>query len=818
MFFVRPSRRFLALTLCFLLSTFQARGDGKEIEKSEFSFPATGVRVEGQAILLAIDEVSLPLKNNLCYYLSKPTVRKEAVLMPSRDNPNAPDYLAAHFYGTVLHDQGKFRMWYYPVSYGETSKDVVQGPVCYAESEDGIRWRKPVLNQMEFKGSKKNNAIRLPESKIEGVNVLKDTSDPDPSRRYKMVYNPFHGGKFTIQTATSPDGIHWTPRKDYPKDQFLEQSSFFKHNGLYLIHGQSLEVGEGGGARGRQGYAWVSADFNHWLQATAEAFALPEPADPSERGLLKPYDQVHLGVGGASFGNVAVGLYGLWHNFPGDQSRDVPESWFAHEKISGDLGLVVSNDGIHFREPVKGHVYLSRGDSPVTASDGTAHPTILIQSSGILNVGDETRIYHGRWRNAMLGKNYWGEVALATLPRDRWGALGLYPKQTEGEVWTTPITLPKTGCQIVLNAEGANAMRVEIANDRFELFPEFSGDKSGASNEQGGLDCSVTWPEGDLDSLGGKTVRLRISMKRTDKSKPRLYAVYLREASSEHNRDTVLQSGTTPAEDSRLSIEPLLMEPGKTDRMGGANLPVELVEDEKLLVEKNADLPVILIRSKDYPSAVWTLRLPEMGILGTEGRTGYQTKYHWEQDGPNAYSFDWHSITGSRLARGALPGKVRSRVFVQDDRRVKFEVHYKNESDEKWVMPMVWVCLIHKYAGPGESFFWSDDSLQPTSSIPDPKDIWLKLFTVQGHEAFTAAHQEWDDYTIRPGLATKPELVWQSNDHEGFEVRIGSDQAGLLGWSKWPCTDMGLVVDEIGPGKEVTYSGYVTLGFNKDKR
>ena len=67
-----------------------------------FYFPLTGITAEGEAVLLAIDEVSLPLRSNLCYYMTKPTVRPEPVLTPSRDNPNAPDYLATHFYGSVL--------------------------------------------------------------------------------------------------------------------------------------------------------------------------------------------------------------------------------------------------------------------------------------------------------------------------------------------------------------------------------------------------------------------------------------------------------------------------------------------------------------------------------------------------------------------------------------------------------------------------------------------------------------------------------------------------------------------------------------------
>src|ERR1700722_19501811 len=66
-----------------------------------------------KTVLLAIDDYSLPLKENLCYYLSQPTVRANPVLTPSRDNPHATDTTGADFYGTVLQDGGKFRMWYY---------------------------------------------------------------------------------------------------------------------------------------------------------------------------------------------------------------------------------------------------------------------------------------------------------------------------------------------------------------------------------------------------------------------------------------------------------------------------------------------------------------------------------------------------------------------------------------------------------------------------------------------------------------------------------------------------------------------------------
>ena len=294
-----------------------------------FGLPSVGLEVAGEAMLLAIDKRLMPLRRNqmsqeaypgdtgLCPYMSKPEVRPEPVLAPRRDDRSAPDWRNTNFYGAVVHDEGMFRMWYYAQPFPNLEGDPpIPKPnsVCYAESDDGIEWRRPELGQVDYNGSLKNNAIALPGDMIEGVNVIKDEDDPDPARRYKMIYNPFirterSGGKgaFTLRGAVSPDGIRWKPSPGAVVPAWIEQAGFFKHNGLYLIHGQALEFGEGGGQRGRQGYAWISTDFDHWLDETAEAFTLSEPQDAADRGLTKPYDQVHLGVGAASFGNGGVG-------------------------------------------------------------------------------------------------------------------------------------------------------------------------------------------------------------------------------------------------------------------------------------------------------------------------------------------------------------------------------------------------------------------------------------------------------------------------------------------------------------------------------
>lgn len=506
-----------------------------------FHFPTCGISTERQALMLAIDDALLPVKKNLCYYLSKPEVRAAPVLTPSTDDPQAPDNLAAHFYGTVLYDEGKFRMWYYACHLGRNpdwppaferqlarqTDELYPGPLCYAESDDGLSWRKPSLGQVCFKGSRENNALALPYALVPGcAAVVRDDSDPNPRRRYKMIYNldpsksdpPLEGitSWITVAAAVSPDGLVWEDAGvPYPQD-FIEHASFYQHNGLYIINSHTVEMnipGEGGTPRGRQAMARCSPDFSTWVDGNVESFTLPEPRDPAERGASGLYDQVHIGVGAASFGASCVGLYGIWHNAHFTESFD---------KITCDLGLLISNDGLHFREPVKGHVFLDRHDSPVTPYPGKDYHTILCQANGILNVGDETRIYHGRWRNSGYDEQGYGaEVALATLPRDRWGALGLAPDAETGAVWSAPITLPAGGCTLTLNADAADGMTVELADEHFRLDPAFTG-----HGHDSGLDCPVTW--GNNATLpGGRTVRLKITLSRSRGAEPRLYAVNL---------------------------------------------------------------------------------------------------------------------------------------------------------------------------------------------------------------------------------------------------------------------------------------------------
>jgi hypothetical protein len=118
-------------------------------------------------------------------------------------------------YADVMYDQGRFRMWYTT----NTNTFERNWNLAYAESADGIRWTKPNLGLVPFHGSKENNLLfpnfadpaQPPSGANSGVGLVRrDDADPDPARRYKMLFmSSTIDGDASIYLTWSADGIHW---------------------------------------------------------------------------------------------------------------------------------------------------------------------------------------------------------------------------------------------------------------------------------------------------------------------------------------------------------------------------------------------------------------------------------------------------------------------------------------------------------------------------------------------------------------------------------------------------------------------------------
>ncbi len=502
----------------------------------------TGISVDGgpvveQAVLFSFDDHTIPWRNNL--KLTPVQAKKHPKNPVLRRGPvGAPDHGHAILYGSVLHIDGKFRMWYLGMFETEIKSGQAPGwwrPMCYAESNDGINWTKPELGLVEFNGNKKNNICQINSAvaSLTKVNdfltVIYEPDDPDPQRRYKCAYiahPPFsdvHGGRSKIGPderrwaafvcATSADGKTWNVVGDRPKNaggERFEVSSLYRFGHFYYAHGQLISPWcwrMDGSNIGRAMLGYRSADFNNWSQAKAFSFARPGQLTS------KPVSgqQTHMGAGFWNRGNVVIGLYGMWQ----DAEKKPADGRYWNQGVSVELGLIASNNGIHFREPVPGHKVIARGKK------GEWDDIALLQGSAFVNRGDQTMIWYSHWDTGGKLKNM--EIGLATMRRDGFGYLSRKVPESPAHFVTTTFQSQGAANLFVNVADVTPDAPLVIAlHDEYDRpIPGFSG-KNEARITRSGTRIAITWP----DKIPTKQkLSLRVNYPLT--GDPKLFAVYI---------------------------------------------------------------------------------------------------------------------------------------------------------------------------------------------------------------------------------------------------------------------------------------------------
>lgn len=136
-------------------------------------------------------------------------------------------------YGSVLHDGGRYRMWYQMLHFWHAASPRFATGVGYAESRDGLRWKKPRCG-VTHPVHGPTNLVMLSAGRAHlcSPSVVRDDTDPDPARRYKMMFydtmsaehleafgSPFPPDASVpgwravpgegMFVCTSPDGLHW---------------------------------------------------------------------------------------------------------------------------------------------------------------------------------------------------------------------------------------------------------------------------------------------------------------------------------------------------------------------------------------------------------------------------------------------------------------------------------------------------------------------------------------------------------------------------------------------------------------------------------
>lgn len=476
--------------------------------------------------LFVFDDHAIPFRRNVDLTLL-PGVKYGGNPVLRRGAPGTPDARWARLWaGSVLLENGKFRMWYSGAGSIQEWM-LMKFPMLYAESDDGINWVKPDLSLVEYRGSKRNNLVDIP-FPVEMPAVMRDDGDDVPAHeRYKMFSENLCGEKSLPFIAVSADGLRWSVVA-HPRHRGV---SLYRFNGQY--HSAFVQYTSelpGGFPGGRVMGVIRSRDFAHWNGEPclgfhrANYFAYPPAIS----------EQVHTPAGFWNRGNVMLGVYGQIHQVDARPGTGFARLGSGMEETTEDLGLFLSNDGLHYREPIPGFKLVARGEK------GEWDGGSLVPANAFVNTGEFTYLYYGAWQNGMCFDNSAGDVGLAFWRRDSFGYVRIRSAAEPAVVQTAPIAPTDTEQYLFANFDldsfsAGCGLRCELVDASGQPLPGYSFADSLVCAEPG-LRQPVRWKDRDcLTADIREPVELRIELltngDRTPYldtcSSPLLYCVYV---------------------------------------------------------------------------------------------------------------------------------------------------------------------------------------------------------------------------------------------------------------------------------------------------
>ncbi|MDE6306779.1 MAG: hypothetical protein K2L90_09355 [Muribaculaceae bacterium] len=407
------------------------------------------------------------------------------------------DPYAAPFSGGVYFDEQdrKFKMWY-SAGGGKTDGLVT----CYAVSDNGIDWIKPVLDIVYG-----TNIVDTDEHDC--VTVLMDRHEQDPAKRFKMFAVVFNNpSSVSMVLKYSPDGIHWSEPKALSGELYDRCSAYFdplnrkyvlslktmhptrRRSRAYIMHEDpemavSLAHRVYHGRKDKHIRYWFNADsldMRHPQFPDIHPQIYNHDATPYERGL--------------------IGQFVIW------QGPENPDCNRLNIQKRNEVMLGWSDDGLTWKRPDR-HAFIAVNDSlPGAWNSGN----IQSVAGNPVIAGDSLYFYFsGRYESKPEHASNFA-TGLARLRRDGFAAL-----QGSGYALSAPI--PAEGTVLYVNADCSNGdISVEVIDN--------SGIPIGRGRVPYGTD-STALRIGTIPEIN-EPVRLRFHLT----GNPQLYAYWLDES------------------------------------------------------------------------------------------------------------------------------------------------------------------------------------------------------------------------------------------------------------------------------------------------
>ena len=468
-----------------------------------------------EVVLFPFDDYSIPFSYGMRLNLvanKNSGLRDKTKIVLGTGGPDAPDAKLVVYFGSVHRVGDELWMWYL----GQGDEERWHERVCLAKSKDGYNWEKPNLGLVEYKGKVDNNLVDLlgVEHHVQIMAVYYDPDDPELERRFKIAFmSDKYDNKMAV--AFSADGLRWEESAKNPVSHKFEMCGVTKLNGCYYLNGQGISKTHYPPARKLE--TLVSYDFENWTKSSCLGFRRDNlPPNPLGH-YAHSGEQAHLGAGLWNRGNVIVGFYGMWHGHPANDRR----------MLTMDLGLVVSVDALHYREPIPDFRIVPSGEDNwvLFPNDLERYFPALMQGQGIENIGDKTLFWYAPWPEQESDG-----VKVAVWTRDRLGYYESFLGHGEDSHFiSAPIDLEGKPARIYLNLDGLSEysrLSVEIIDERFEPLANYSRDNY-VEPVESGLRQRVAWKNGEtIEGVDGP-LRIRVNFEGIRPEDIKLYAVYL---------------------------------------------------------------------------------------------------------------------------------------------------------------------------------------------------------------------------------------------------------------------------------------------------
>ena len=230
--------------------------------------------------------------------------------------------------------------------------------------------------------------------------------------------------------------------------------------------------------------------------------------------------------------------------------------------------------------------------------------------------------------------------------------------------------------------------------------------------------------------------------------------------------------------------------------------------------------PVVLIEWDQAPGCIWPIRLPEVVGTSAEGYGEYQRYYHWKRASDTRLYFENAPLTDARFQ-----GVCHAEAHIHAD-RFQFTLSASNQSEQPWPQFFMHVCLLHIFtaraheAGFGGNHYLYDQTgrrhvREVTPEFPELEFAWC---AAEGSHEFLTRFHDVGSY-LRPGTASAQQLETERiYGNQLQRVTLSSEDAVLLGWSGWPCTDLALGFGTVAPGRTESVTGQIVFSQHEGAR